>query len=594
MGCFKAKDIRPPGMGGTTSGGGSLDPAGILEVGSSKKRQEEIFNKEGTYTDSRSCTTGGCRPDVVVEFRPSKSKYGEFGFDWLRIGDADVPIVESDKPYTENVGKHYYKAKDVTGTIIDVLCTDDNQINAGKAIFKIDTTQQQLLFSKFKILDKLTPMNVDDPATPEDERLPAFQRSFRYSIPVITLMPKDASTVPLANKKNHDDVNLEALLDVNVYIGKIKPKALKLGFASNLDKDIFNEAFTINKMNIPKKSQKGYIKITSKGTLTRDVTVYVYASTETSNNHLCGAFKVLRNDMVKDINLLYIGTKVNAELDSRNIPLDPKEKQPPIIDEKALRSKLGQALVNIKTITRETNLLDMTSIPEENNRLGWATAHVPNKKYDRNKHEKYLFDDLNQPTTTLNPNYDANIYEKKISNPKYDADNPSSQPRLIDNPNYKKPPLPTKAEEGLDFDNMLDKLELEYYNTHYLSEHQSRVQYYNMEHYRSTRNTVLGAFPTNTFRCYFLEDRAVSVHFKLVAGGGGTPGQPRSMFFGDSGTNIGVLAHEVGHNLGLKHTFTNDADIVYEFKTTDNIMDYNHKDMVFYYWQWKQMNEGIT
>lgn len=67
------------------------------------------------------------------------------------------------------------------------------------------------------------------------------------------------------------------------------------------------------------------------------------------------------------------------------------------------------------------------------------------------------------------------------------------------------------------------------------------------------------------------------------------------MFFGDSGRNIGVLAHELGHNLGLEHTFTNDADIVYEFNSTDNIMDYSHKDMVFYHWQWKQMNsEGIT
>lgn len=38
-----------------------------------------------------------------VEFRPSKSWQGEFGFDWCRIGDSQLPV---DKPYSDIVGKY--------------------------------------------------------------------------------------------------------------------------------------------------------------------------------------------------------------------------------------------------------------------------------------------------------------------------------------------------------------------------------------------------------------------------------------------------------------------------------------------------------
>jgi len=103
---------------------------------------------------------------------------------------------------------------------------------------------------------------------------------------------------------------------------------------------------------------------------------------------------------------------------------------------------------------------------------------------------------------------------------------------------------------------------------------------------------MYGAFPTNTFRCYFLEDQAVSRYWKLVTDGGGEPGVPRSMFFGDGGKRIATLSHELGHNLNLKHTFTQSAQHVYKYKSTDNIMDYSGSDSIFYHWQWKIMNPG--
>ena len=59
-------------------------------------------------------------------------------------------------------------------------------------------------------------------------------------------------------------------------------------------------------------------------------------------------------------------------------------------------------------------------------------------------------------------------------------------------------------------------------------------------------------------------------------------------------------AHEVGHALGLPHTFdgsTSRAKYVYQDGTTDNIMDYPESVKVdaksFFYWQWRAMNNQL-
>ncbi len=56
-------------------------------------------------------------------------------------------------------------------------------------------------------------------------------------------------------------------------------------------------------------------------------------------------------------------------------------------------------------------------------------------------------------------------------------------------------------------------------------------------------------------------------------------------------------AHELGHALGLPHTFTgctSAAKYVYRYSSTDNIMDYSHlvkvKPQSFFHWQWKTIN----
>ena len=64
--------------------------------------------------------------------------------------------------------------------------------------------------------------------------------------------------------------------------------------------------------------------------------------------------------------------------------------------------------------------------------------------------------------------------------------------------------------------------------------------------------------------------------------------------FASSGTETG--GHEVGHSLGLAHTFEGvrgQAQYTYQGQQTDNLMDYVGVRNSLYYWQWKIINNQI-
>lgn len=96
-------------------------------------------------------------------------------------------------------------------------------------------------------------------------------------------------------------------------------------------------------------------------------------------------------------------------------------------------------------------------------------------------------------------------------------------------------------------------------------------------------------------------------HFKAFyfseSGDGGLLGYSRFgadyvVVFG--GANNQTASHEFLHSLNLPHSFDNTGEFTYEYKTTENLLDYSHHISSqwngrygLWYWQWKKSNNSI-
>lgn len=495
MGCLKAGDVKPYGIdGGTTTSSGVTTTTTIVRTCNIKIENEPSTNQ---------CVSGGVFPNVAVEFRPNQNYLGKFGFDWVRVGDSGLTPSQADILYTDNMG--YYNEPDGTKN----KTTRGDTFYSGS--FITDGIKSTLLSDSFKLLDNRGAMN--NMQTNMQSDFPDYE----YIMPVITLMPKDIV-------KNPHNVGLEGVLDVIVKTGSIAPSSLKLRVRSEFDEQILNDAFTFSSNNIPLSSKKDVLKICSKGILEHDVTVYVY----TEKCHMpCGAFKLLANNNVRNINMVLIGieTKLN-----------------PII-----RSLIG--IPNIDDITKVRTLLAQALI---------SVDKVIDKNFDGTA--------LSLDMTALN----------------------SSGHTKLNLASHGTPATSSSSLAMFDWDKMrtiFNLLEQEY---------QSNIA--TIQNPSSGELLVSG----DAFRFYFLPDKCGSGSLGGISGGGSI-GVARTAYFKtwQPKTTAETIVHEIGHNMGLRHTFNYDIShsnsYTYKYKSTDNIMDYSgNTKSVFYYWQWKIMNSGIN
>ena len=478
MGCIKVGDMLPPGMGGSTTASGA---ACTIEIEHAPATNE--------------CATGGVFPHIAVEFRPNQNYLGKFGFDWVRVADSGLTPTEADVLYTDNMG--YYNEPD--GTKNKTTRNDSFY----KSTFIVDSSKSTLLSDSFKRLDNwgaLTKMQTNMQSDFPD---------YKYRMPVITLMPKNAI-------KNPHNVGLTGVLDIIVKKGSISASSLKLKVRSSYDEEILKEAFTFSRNNLPLSSSKDVLKICSKGILTQDVTVYVY----TEKCHMpCGAFKLLANNNVRNINMVLMGVETKLNLGSLRLTGIPN-----IDDITRVRTLLAQALISVDKVIDKK--FDGTPLELDMTALLNAASHG-----------------MTAPGSTLAVFDWAKMRE------------------------------------------IFKLLEQEY-----------RSNIATIRDPSSNELLVSG----DAFRFYFLPDKCRSASIGGIAGGGSI-GVPRTAYFKtwEPKTTAETIVHEIGHNMGLTHTFNYDTahanSYTYKYKSTDNIMDYSAiQKKVFYYWQWKIMNPGIN
>jgi len=429
----------------------------------------------------RDSTKGGVKPDILVQFRPSQSHLGKFGFDWLRMDDSGLSPVQADVKYTDNVGHH----TDAKGN----KCKSDSCVLANASRFTKEPALAKKLKSTFTKEGNLTNLS---------KQVTGLDKDFEYRIPVMTLMPKDKTLNP-------HNVNLVAKLDTIIHHGKKRAKSLRLAYKDASDEKAAKGVIVVNSMSIAKNSTKTALSITSKGILKKSVILYVYAD---KCHQPCGAIKILRNDKVKHINVVFVGTKTNLGLTKKT----RKKQIAKMTGIKELRKKLGQALININLaidkhpVTKKELILDMTTKftskhMDTSGRLSWDNA---------------ARSILNLLTTE---------FTKQIS---------------------------------------------------------------------ASSINLTG----QTYVFHFLPEVCHSVKLNSGIAGGAGVNENHSMYFADNAGKLkppsaGTLTHELGHNLGLQHTFEQSkSSYRYKFITTDNIMDYSHIHTQFYYWQWKIINKS--
>ncbi len=138
---------------------------------------------------------------------------------------------------------------------------------------------------------------------------------------------------------------------------------------------------------------------------------------------------------------------------------------------------------------------------------------------------------------------------------------------------------------------------------------------YNSIDYRKSKDLtnlfdrLISVIPLNNLNCYkiiIVPWQTINIamvnniikHYQI---NGYSAAGDKRIIFCFKGCNDSTPTHELGHALGLPHTFTgctSKAKYVYKYHSTDNFMDYSHQRqgfnptnrLSFFHWQWNTMN----
>ena len=281
MGCIKAGDVKPPGMGSTTS-------TTVTSGGSTTTASSPI--------SVRVCST--CN-QVLVQVRPHSTYDGEFGFDWIRVGDTSMygdalPYADFNvTPTAYNMLGKYYKDSRKLIPIRSIngwkVCTDTITgvetivAHVAKCTSGTTSTNWQVSPSQY---NSLTSTFKTMPIPPWKS---TSDSNFKYYVPVLTLIPDenidngDGTFTVIQGNSAKLTVHIEVVI-ASSHI-KLKPQRINTGVEFKVG-GVISDNLTINAG-----IHDAHLEIRCTKPLLDNLDIDIYA-----DDNLCGRFTILKND----------------------------------------------------------------------------------------------------------------------------------------------------------------------------------------------------------------------------------------------------------------------------------------------------------
>jgi hypothetical protein len=368
----------------------------------------------GTVTNRNVCTT--CN-QVLVQFRPHSTYEGEFGFDWLRIGDTAMygdALAYADfsttVPTYNMLGK-YYQFKNVSTSGVEsfsvALTGRNGWKNCKDATTGVTKTKAQCSTGEDESVYFKESMTMYHSLVSETYKTmnlawkTALEPSFKYYVPIVSLIPDMEVAMPDGTffVEEGNSAKLAVHIEINVAPNdiRLKPQREDTGVEFKVD------GIESSILSIQDGVHDAHLEIRCKKPLTSNLTVDVYAE-----SNLCGRFTILQNDSSVVVSKKVLLVQVKSDFDIS----DSKTGTPKNGGEELLNNCLKQALIKGEIELHVTSLdvthVETGGIHEFRNQF----AERVGSKYVLKKNPELLLGYLNEKFSSQFPtvSYDYIVY----------------------------------------------------------------------------------------------------------------------------------------------------------------------------------------
>lgn len=333
--------------------------------------------------------------NCVIHFRPDQNWNGsEYGFDWIRIGDSNMPVDQNNvnHHYANLMGKYYGFGNlpttlhigpkpSVIKTMRWGVCDDLNDwrkmtVTNNPTTFKNEIALYRDLVSRYfhkrlTISWKMGKPSICPASLDADIKTEIDNTQYTYYVPVMTLMLDKTANLKMLCELNPSD-----------------PPPTKVEIFEKLEvgeSPCFEFLNGTEKKDNPSDMTKYSLDVKCIDTFSEEKLIEAYATYPDGTKKLCGQLRVLPNYDVLKLNILLIEVHIDGIGNPGRIAVTAQ-------DEVILKRILGQAMIDVTH--RETYLfkLSSTNYPVFYNKIVGYTdtsPHITGRFFPR-KHENHI------------------------------------------------------------------------------------------------------------------------------------------------------------------------------------------------------------